>query len=117
MEDFASFFYKDEELSVIEKVLDEENDDPITMYDEEGNCFKFEQVAVIPYEGELYAILYPLDQVEGVEEAEALVFHIVFDEEAETDEEAIKNGYIEIEQDTDTAEAVFNIYLDMLDEE
>ena len=117
MEDFASFFYKDEELSVIEKVLDEENDDPITMYDEEGNCFKFEQVAVIPYEGELYAILYPLDQVEGVEEAEALVFHIVFDEEAETDEEAIKNGYIEIEQDTDTAEAVFNIYLEILDEE
>ena len=117
MEDFASFFYKDEELSVIEKILDEENDDPITMYDEEGNCFKFEQVAVIPYEGELYAILYPLDQVEGVEEAEALVFHIVFDEEAETDEEAIKNGYIEIEQDTDTAEAVFNIYLEILDEE
>ena len=117
MEDFASFFYKDEELSVIEKVLDEENDDPITMYDEEGNCFKFEQVAVIPYEGELYSILHPLDQVEGVEEAEALVFHIVFDEEAETDEEAIKNGYIEIEQDTDTAEAVFNIYLEILDEE
>ena len=117
MEDFASFFYKDEELSVIEKILDEENDDPITMYDEEGNCFKFEQVAVIPYEGELYAILYPLDKVEGVEEAEALVFHIVFDEEAETDEEAIKNGYIEIEQDTDTAEAVFNIYLEILDEE
>ena len=46
MEDFASFFYKDEELSVIEKILDEENDDPITMYDEEGNIFKFEQVAV-----------------------------------------------------------------------
>ena len=117
MEDFASFFYKDEELSVIEKILDEENDDPITMYDEEGNIFKFEQVAVIPYEGELYAILYPLDQVEGVEEAEALVFHLMFDEEAETEEEAIKNGYIEIEHDMDTAEAVFDLYLDMLDEE
>ena len=117
MEDFASFFYKDEELSVIEKILDEENDDPITMYDEEGNCFKFEQVAVIPYEGELYAILYPIDQVEGVEEAEALVFHLMFDEEAETEEEAIKNGYIEIEYDMDTAEAVFDLYLDMLDEE
>ena len=117
MEDFASFFYKDEELSVIEKILDEENDDPITMYDEEGNCFKFEQVAVIPYESELYAILYPLDQVEGLEEAEVLIFHLMFDEEAETEEEAIKNGYIEIEQDTDTAEAVFNIYLEILDEE
>ena len=46
-----------------------------------------------------------------------MVFHLMFDEEAETDEEAIKNGYIEIEYDMDTAEAVFDLYLDMLDEE
>lgn len=108
---------KDGEQSLIEKILDEENQELITLYDDENNAFDFEELAVIPYEDELYVILQPVDKVEDIEEDEAVVFRVVFDEEAETEEEAIKNGYLEIEYDDDIADAVFDIFLEMLDEE
>ncbi len=65
-----------EEMTMIEKLLSEENDDNIIMYDEEDNELEFEQVAIIPMGETLYAILAPVTPMEGVGENEALVFLI-----------------------------------------
>ena len=37
-----------EEMDVLDILLDEENDDPISLFDENDNEIKFEQVAIIP---------------------------------------------------------------------
>lgn len=63
-----------EELTVIEKLLSEDNFDNIVLYDDEDNELEFEQVALIPLEDTLYAILKPASPMEGVGEDEALVF-------------------------------------------
>ena len=64
------------ENSMIEQILDENNTDPVTLYDEQNRAVTFDQVAVIPLNGRIYVILKPLDEVVGVAEDEALVFKI-----------------------------------------
>ena len=71
-----------EEKTVIEKLLDENNNDNIILYDENNNQAEFEQVAIIPLNDKLYAILKPATKIEGVNEDEALVFVL-----EETDDE------------------------------
>lgn len=73
-----------EELTVLQKLLDDENCDNITLYDEEGSELEFEQVAIIPLDEALYAILRPVTPMEGIEEDEALVFLIDEEEEMVT---------------------------------
>ncbi len=97
-----------EEVDLIDLILDENNTDPITLYDEEERAVKFEQVAVIPENDNLYIILKPLDELEGVEDDEAIVFKVDFDEDG--------NTLLVIEQDVSTAEKVFNSYHKLLDE-
>ena len=62
------------EISVIDKLLDENNTEPFILYDENNKEVKFEQVAVIPLQEKIYAILKPITHVVGVGEDEALVF-------------------------------------------
>lgn len=97
-----------EDVDLIDLILDENNTDPITLYDEEERAVKFEQVAVIPENDNLYVILKPLDELEGVEDDEAIVFKVDFDEDG--------NTLLVIEQDVSTAEKVFNSYHKLLDE-
>jgi len=101
----------------ISKILDEEYEGTITLIDGEDKEIEFDQIAVIPLNEELYCILKPVTEMEGVGEDEAIVFHIALDENAETEEEAIDNGYLEIEEDDDIADEVFRIYQEALDEE
>ena len=63
----------------IEMLLDENNSEPITLYNEKDEAVSFEQVAIIVLRNELYAILKPLGRYQGVGEDEALVF--AFEEE------------------------------------
>ena len=105
---------KNDAVSVA-KIMDENNKEPIELYDRYLNSCLFEQIAVIPYNGEIYAILKPLEELDGVGEDEAIVFHVCFGDDDE--DESYKDSFLEIEQDEDTAEAVFNIYLKMLEEE
>lgn len=84
-----------EEMSIIDMILDEENDEPITLYDETGEPFSFEQVAVIPKDGNLYAILKPLQHVDGLSDEDVVIFKIF-----ETED-----GYVDMEMLTDDAEA------------
>ena len=67
--------FDQENLDVLDILLDEENDGPITLYDENDKAIKFDQVAIIPLEEQLFAILKP-DNMEGVADDEALVFLI-----------------------------------------
>ena len=95
------------ENSMIEQILDENNTDPVTLYDEQNRAVTFDQVAVIPLNGRIYVILKPLDEVVGVAEDEALVFEIVEIE----DEDALV-----ITDDGDVIDAVFEEYYKLLRE-
>ncbi len=70
-----------EERDAIEMLLDDECTDDITLYDENNNPVDFEQIAVIPLEDRLFAILKPVEPLEGVNEDEGIVIEI--DEENE----------------------------------
>ena len=97
-----------EEMDVLDILLDEENDDPISLFDENDNEIKFEQVAIIPENEKIYAILKPIDEMEGVEDDEAIVFVVDQDEEG--------NSVLIVEKDEPTAIKVFDKYYQLLDE-
>ena len=97
-----------EEKTVIEKLLDENNNDNIILYDENNNQTEFEQVAIIPLNDKLYAILKPATKIEGVNEDEALVFVL----EETDDEESLV-----ICDDFKVVDKVFEEYYKLLREE
>lgn len=96
-----------EELSVMDILLDENNDSPITLYDESDKEVNFDQVAIIPFDEKLYAILKPIDKMENVEDDEAIVFLV---EETEDGDASLV-----IENDEATAIKVFDEYYKLLD--
>ena len=53
--------------SIVEKLFDEENDDIIELVQDGGQVVKFEQIAVVIYNTEYYAILRPLELKENDE--------------------------------------------------
>ena len=59
-------------------ILDEKNKEIIKNSDIDGNEVKFEQIALINYEDELYTILHPIEN--DVDEDEVMVFKIVLDD-------------------------------------
>ena len=98
---------------VLDVLLDDNNHDNITFYDENDNAVEFEQVAVIPLEydeedGELYCILKPVGKLEGIKDNEAVVFHVIEDEDGVAD--------LEVEMDDEIAERVFNEFYRLLEE-
>ena len=54
----------DEEIFEEEEEGFEDVDDIVTLYDDDGVGFDFQLLDMIPYEGENYAVLYPLDEEE-----------------------------------------------------
>lgn len=89
---------EDQEQNV--EIIDEE---VITLYDDKNNPVDFNEVAVVEYQGDFYALLQPVEPMEGLGEDEAIIFKVVQKDE-ETDE---------FEPVTDEAvlDAVFNEYL------
>ena len=98
----------DNERSLTEKLLDPECDDDITLYDEDGNETVFGQVAIIPMDEKIYAILTPITPIEGVGEDEGIVF--LLDEI--DDEEALS-----IVLEEDIVDRVFDEYEKLCEEE
>ena len=92
----------------IDMLLDENCAEPIVMYNENNEPISFDQIAVIPYEGDTYAILKPLGEFEGVAEDEALVFVIT-----ELDDEDV----LVVVEDDETINIIFAEYYKMLAEE
>lgn len=95
-----------EEMSMLDKLLSEENSDNIVMFDEEDREIEFEQVALIPLENALFAILKPITPIDGIEEDEAIVFAI--NEEEET---------LDVVTDEALATAVFQVYDSLFEDE
>ncbi len=91
----------------LEMILDEECNDNIVLFDEDGESTEFEQIAVIPLDDQLYCILRPVDMPE-LDEDEAFVFSISEDED---------EGMIDLVEDDDIIDEVFKLYYTLLDED
>ena len=106
---------KEEDLrpvDILDVLLDQDNKEPIVLVDETGKQLTFEQVAVIPYEvrkeKRLYAVLKPIDKIEGIGDDEAIVFVV--------DQDKDGNSIIKVEEDEEVAISVFDKYYDLLEE-
>ena len=104
---------KEETVDLLDILLDKENKDPIVLMDEKGKQISFEQIAMIVHEvkkeKKLFAILKPIDKIEGLGENEAIVFLV--------DQDKDGNTILKIEEDEDVAIDVFNEYYDLLEDE
>lgn len=91
----------------IMKLLNENNNENIVLYDDNNRAVEFEQVAIIPLNYRLYAILKPATKIEGIADNEALVFAIgdIDDEEQLT-----------LERDKNITEKVFEIFYKKMEE-
>lgn len=83
------------------ELIDE--DEVITLYDDDNKPVKFYEVAVIEYASEYYALMQPVEPMEGLGEDEALIFKI----RAEDDDTDV----FEPVTDESVLEAVFDEYL------
>lgn len=93
------------QLSPIEMLLDEKNNDNIVLYDDKNNKVEFEQIAIIPMDEKLYAILRPLGGEEPMPDDEALVFVI-----DEIDDEDV----LLLEEDEAIEDKVFDKYYELI---
>jgi uncharacterized protein YrzB (UPF0473 family) len=87
----------------IDALFDEENNDAIVLFNERGEEIAFEQIALIPLNERVYAILKPVMPLEGLGENEALVFSI--EENEETNEECLV-----LVIDEEIIDKVFDVY-------
>ena len=94
-----------EERSQIELLLDENNTENLKLYDENNKETEFEQVAVIPLNEKVYAILKPVTKIVGVNDDEALVFVI---------EEIDDEDCLVIVDDEKVVDDVFKEYYELL---
>ncbi len=100
-----------EKKSANEKEQDVEvfdDDEVITLTDDDGNPVDFYEVACIEYKGDFYALMQPVEPMEGLGEDEALIFKV-----REEDED---NDVFEPVYDESVLEAVFNEYLNAMAE-
>ncbi len=88
------------------ELIDE--DEVITLFDDEGKPVNFYEVACIEYKDEFYALMQPVEPLEGMDEDEALIFKV-----REEDEE---NDVFEPVTDESILDAVFNEYLNAVAE-
>ena len=93
-----------EKESILDILLDEDNKEPLVLTSEDQRL-TFEQVAVIPFDEKVYAILKPVDPIDGIAEDEAVVFYV--DEEHDS---------LQVEDNEEKAKAVFDEYYRLLDE-
>ena len=84
------------------------DDDTVTLMSADGEEIDFVEIAGIAHKGNFYAILQPVELLEGMAEDEALVFRVSRDEDG--------NDRFEIELDDEIIDAVFAEYGKLLDE-
>lgn len=91
-----------------EEELEFADDDIITLTSADGEEISFVEIAGIAHAGKFYAILQPVELLEGMADDEALVFEVSRNENGE--------DCFSIELDDDIIEAVFEAYHKLLDE-
>lgn len=90
------------EKTAVEIILNENNEENVTLsYGENEEEVEFEQVAVVELDDDVFAILHPLDAIDGIEEEEVLVFKI-----------NKENKTIELVEDPDIIDEVIDACLD-----
>jgi uncharacterized protein YrzB (UPF0473 family) len=85
----------------------EKDDDIITLLSATGEEIDFVEIAGIAHKGNFYAILQPVELLEGMEDDEALVFKV--------SRNADGSDKFEIELDDDIIDAVFAEYNRLFD--
>ncbi|MFZ5974451.1 MAG: DUF1292 domain-containing protein [Bacillota bacterium] len=80
----------------------------VELVDENGESAEFEHLMTLEYEGSNYIVLYPLEEVEGVNEDEVMIMRVESDGEEDT--------YYPVE-DTATLEEVFSIFMESFEDE
>ncbi len=83
-------------------------DDIVTLLSADGEEVDFVEIAGIAHKGNFYAILQPVELLEGMDDDEALVFKVTRGADGEDN--------FEIEMDDDIIDAVFEEYNRLLDE-
>ena len=96
------------EINVIDRLLDENDEEPVTLYDENDKETEFEQVAIIPLDEKIYVILKPITKIEGVADDEGLVFVI---------EEIDDEDMLVLVDDDEIINKVFDVYYQLLKED
>lgn len=87
----------------------EEYDDIITLTSENNEEIDFVNIAQIVYRSKIYAILQPVELLDGMDEDEAFVFEVKTDEEGQNSFTIVTDGEI--------IDEVFNRYNQLLEEE
>ena len=92
----------------VARIVDPDNDDIIILEQEDDmEDLHFEQIATIPYNDELYAVMKPID-IEGLDEDVRITFLITLDDEGDFG--------IEIEHDKRTLAEIEKLYDKLFDE-
>jgi hypothetical protein len=87
--------------------MEEADDDIVTLLSADGEEIDFVEIAGIAHKGNFYAILQPVELIEGMDDDEALVFKVTRGKDGE--------DKFEIELDDSIIEAVFAEYNKLLD--
>ncbi len=82
---------------LIDILLDPDNTGDITFYDKEGKAVEMAQIAVIPYNGDIYAILAPKELLADDDPNVAMVYKVDGDD-------------IQLVEDDETTDVVFDLY-------
>ncbi|MBO4367069.1 MAG: DUF1292 domain-containing protein [Clostridia bacterium] len=85
-----------------------EQENIVELIDENDQVVRFEHIMTLEYEGDKYALLSPVDDLEDVDEGDVVIMRIEEGEEQDT--------YVGVEDD-EILEAVFNQYLAIVEEE
>lgn len=83
------------------------DDDIVTLLSAQGEEIQFVEIAGIAHKGNFYAILQPVELIEGMSDDEALVFKVSRGEDGQ--------DKFEIELDEEIIDAVFKTYYELLD--
>ncbi len=86
-----------------------EEEEIITLYDENDNPVDFYEIAVVEYEEEFYVLLQPAEDVEGIEDDEVII--------CKMEEQDDETDLITPVNDEELLEKVFNEYLKAISEE
>jgi uncharacterized protein YrzB (UPF0473 family) len=85
----------------------EETVETVELVDENGKAAQFEHLMTLEYEGADYIVLYPLDDVEGVNEDEVMIMRV--------DSSGEEDMYLPVEDD-ETLNEIFAVFLENYEE-
>ena len=94
-----------EEKTIFDILYDDNDDENVVLSNEKGEEVEFEQVAIFEIDGNDYAMLHPVTEIEGVDEDMVMLF--LLDEE---------KGRITVVKDQNILDEAYAIYEELLEE-